>query len=91
MIVSQEYTKYKLKVKNEKKRVGSHKSRLLKNYFSIVILSEAKNLCVQFEKKNEILRRGGRPPLLRMTSLGDFSEVLSSSIEETFVGFGSSF
>jgi nitrous oxidase accessory protein len=41
--------------------------RLLKSFFSIVILSEAKNLSAQFEKLNEILRRGGKPPLLRMT------------------------
>jgi hypothetical protein len=33
-----------------------------------------KNLSAQFEKKNEILRRGGRPPLLRMTRLRYFSE-----------------
>jgi len=37
-------------------------------------MSEAKNLHTQFEKKNEILRRGGNPPLPRMTILGDFSE-----------------
>jgi len=30
---------------------------LLKNYFWGVILSEAKNLILEFEKKNEILRR----------------------------------
>ena len=48
--------------------------RLLKNYFSVVILSEAKNLNAQCEKENVILRRGGKPPLLRMTILGGFSE-----------------
>jgi hypothetical protein len=31
--------------------------RPLKNYFTIVILSEAKNLYAQFEKNDKILRR----------------------------------
>ena len=52
----------------------THNKRLLKNCFLFVILSEAKNLSAQFEKKNEILRRGGKPPLLRMTRLRYFSE-----------------
>jgi hypothetical protein len=49
----------------------NYELRLLKNCFSFVILSEAKNLYVHFEKKTRFFVAA----LLRMTILEDFSEV----------------